>query len=104
MRRITDMNEIRELEKKLVVKLFSNFAQLVEDVPDRQAHEGIHFKAYHLSFPYKSYDGEENKVYDMGSGYIMIISKQTFHKSANKILGVGKADFEETISIYRIIN
>ena len=108
MRRLTTKEEIKALERKLVVCVFSNFQQLVNRRTEQEALEMLQGDPFNLCLV-GDFFGDEKSIYDLGSGYYMIIDKQGYHKAVNRMLvrsGVEQplTEFDETTSIYRVID
>lgn len=107
MKRLTKLEEIKELQSKKVISLFSNFDQLLNRHTDKEAHENISMNPFYLTLV-GDYLGEDKKIFDMGNGYYMITNKEEYHKAVNRKLvskGIEKPfqEFEETVSIYRVV-
>ena len=92
-----DKEEIMELRKREAIKLFGNFDQLLNDKTDQEAAKSF---PYTFSLEYMNADSE---VYDLGSGYLLITSKENFHKFAASVLKEDVPKFEHTSSICRLI-
>ena len=72
-------NEIVELKKKPIIRLFSNFEQLVNGTSDQDMVKGLNLRPYYLRFPISFYEDKTgNDIYDMGNGYYLSLYSPVF--------------------------
>ena len=110
MKKLTTIEEIKELDNKKVISVFSNFQQILNGRTEEEARSFCVDKPFRLWLHVPSYylENGNGSIYDLGSGYIMIEDNQPFHRSINEIEvanGLAKPlpEFEATISIYKIV-
>lgn len=111
MKRLTTVEEVREFHSHKVVKVYSNFQQLVNGRDEAEVLKSFPSKPFYITAYEPDYyigDSASAKIYDLGNGYYMTTDEQKFHKAVNRMaIKEGYEHellaFAETISIYKVI-
>lgn len=107
MRKLTN-EEIKALNGKQVIELFSNFHQLLNRENDQKMLDGLHTLSFPIFIAPSYYDygkkdpTDESAIYDLGEGYYLFINECRFQKGAAKELKEKPFEFKHTTAIYKI--